>query len=421
MPSRTGLIAATGAAALALLTTLTAPEASAASESCRDLDTPVTVAGQSLQVHAQRCDPADGTETVLVLVPGSTYDHSYWDFPYRPDTYSFRKAMNDAGYATVAVDRLGTGASSKPLSATVSATTQAEAVHQVISSLRDRGGPDDGYRKVVLGGHSLGSTITNIEASTYRDVDGVLLTGFTNNYNVPGVTNFFASLYPAAVDRQLTGRGLDPGYLTTRPGVRESAFFAPGPVDPAVIAADEEGKDVLSVVEAPDGATVGTVTTLSRNIDAPTMIANGQRDSVYCGSLGSVGGIDCQDAASLARDERPYFSPAAIPMSCGVRGTRSTWSRTPRTTRTPSSGGSTRRSPRADPTSPLALTLSCMTPAHDLVAVLRPTPGPRVLHRVRAAPGELARLQLRLRTPGRPRRRAPRNALGTEHDGSGRT
>lgn len=311
MASRTGPIAATGAAALALLTTLTAPEVAAASESCRDLDTPVTVAGQSLRVHAQRCDPAGGAETVLVLVPGSTYDHSYWDFPYRPGTYSFRKAMNDAGYATVAVDRLGTGASSKPSSTTVSATTQAEAVHQVISSLRDRGGPDDGYRKVVLGGHSLGSVITNIEASTYRDVDGVLLTGFTNNYNGPGVTNFFASLHPAAVDRQLAGRGLDPGYLTTRPGMRESAFFAPGPVDPAVISADEEGKDVLSATEAPDGATVGTVTTLSRNIDAPTMIANGQRDSVYCGSLGSIGRIDCRDAASLARDEQPYFSPAA--------------------------------------------------------------------------------------------------------------
>lgn len=282
-----------------------------AGESCRTLDSPVRVLGQDVTMSGTLCTPRGNARTVMVLVPGSTYNQTYWDFPYKPQTYSFRSAMNSAGYATLTVDRLGTGGSSKPLSATVTASVQANAVHQVIQRLRNGSSGAGSFDKVVIGGHSLGSTITNIEAATYRDVDGVLLTGFTNNYNLPGLTNFFASLYPAALDARLGKRGLDTGYLTTRPGARKSAFYAPGPVEPGVLATDERTKDVLSLGEGTDGVTLGTLTTISRKINAPTMIANGQRDAVYCGTLGELGRISCQDARSLARDEDPYFGPAA--------------------------------------------------------------------------------------------------------------
>lgn len=119
--------------------------------------------------------------------------------------------MNRAGYSTVSVDRLGTGQSSKPLSGAVTAAAEADAMHQVVTALRRGSAGTRSYSKVVIGGHSLGSTVTNTEASTYRDVDAVLLTGFTNNYNPAGLARFFASLYPAATDPALAGRGIDPG------------------------------------------------------------------------------------------------------------------------------------------------------------------------------------------------------------------
>lgn len=278
--------------------------------SCHAVDVPVSVLQQNLRIHGTLCVPNESS-TVTLLVPGSTVNGTYWDFPYKPEKYSFRQSMNNAGYATLAIDRLGTGASSSPPSPMVLANVQALAMHQVVTALREGtiGGP---FRKIIIGGHSDGSAVTNLEASTYRDVDGVLLTGFTNNLNVPNVLlNFFASLYPAQLDPRLSSRGVDSGYVTTRPGLRETALHAPGPVDPDVLATSEQTKDVLSLPEASDAIGIGVLSTVSRNINAPTMIANGQRDALFCGTAGEAGRISCSDADTLAKQESPYFSPEA--------------------------------------------------------------------------------------------------------------
>ena len=54
-------------------------------------------------------------QLVQLLVHGATYDHSYWDFPYQPGTYSYVKAMAKAGYATFIFDRIGNGESDHSL------------------------------------------------------------------------------------------------------------------------------------------------------------------------------------------------------------------------------------------------------------------------------------------------------------------
>ena len=101
--------------------------------SCQDLSVPVSVLGTPQTMSGRLCTPA-GANTVQVLVPGGTYNSTYWDISYTPEIRSFRLAMNNAGYATLTVDRLGTGHSSKPPSALLTASTQAEAVHQVIQT-----------------------------------------------------------------------------------------------------------------------------------------------------------------------------------------------------------------------------------------------------------------------------------------------
>jgi hypothetical protein len=57
-----------------------------------------------------------------VLIPGGTYNSSYCDIGFLVEGHSFRQAMNKAGYASFALDRLGTGKSVKPLSTLVTAT-----------------------------------------------------------------------------------------------------------------------------------------------------------------------------------------------------------------------------------------------------------------------------------------------------------
>jgi pimeloyl-ACP methyl ester carboxylesterase len=274
--------------------------------SCQDLDIPVTVAGVPLTMYGRLCVPA-GATTVQILVPGGTYNSTYWDISYTPETRSFRLAMNKAGYATLAVDRLGTGRSSMPLSATLTATAQALALHDVVTAMRS-GSLGPKFDKVVIGGHSIGSAMAMIEAGMFRDVDGVLITGMTHKMNLITVVPVLGNMIPAILDPTLTRGGLDPAYLTTSRGTRFSAFHEPGPKVPEVERHDESTKDVFAVTEAVDTLVLTNVLIpYSRLINVPVMIVTGD-DRHYCGPpIGS----DCSSAEALLQSEAPFYSPAA--------------------------------------------------------------------------------------------------------------
>ncbi|MFC0436864.1 alpha/beta fold hydrolase [Kutzneria buriramensis] len=230
----------------------------------------------------------------------------YWDPTLTPETNSFRLAMNEAEYATLALDRLGTGASSTPPSVSLTAVTDADVVHQVVQAIR-RGEVGSQFDKVILGGHSLGSAITVLEAGTYHDVDGVLITGLAHHINPPGDLTVFGSFVPVTLDPAMAQRGLDPGYLTTRAGTRYQAFQAPGPDIPEVVAYDEATKDVVAPAELLDAAALTTILPYTLRITVPALVVLGGGDSLLCGPLAT----DCSSSAGLLASEAPYYSAAA--------------------------------------------------------------------------------------------------------------
>ncbi|GAA4523679.1 alpha/beta hydrolase [Amycolatopsis samaneae] len=302
-PRRAGTVVLT-VLAVALLA---APaRATAPVTSCREVAVPVAVpllGGQT--VRGTLCVP-EGARVVQVLIPGATFNRAYWDYD-APGVRSYRRAMNDAGYATLAMDRLGSGRSSRPLGALLTSTGQAIAAHQVIQALRS-GALGQRFDKVISGGHSLGSVINMIEASTFGDVDGVLITDMTHRLNVVPTLPVFASLIPVALDPRLSRRqGLDPAYLTTRDGTRYDSFQKPGPYNPAAARLDEETKDVVAAGEVVDAAAFGVVVPVTRGITVPVMLVMGEYDPVFCGALAT----DCSTAEGLLRTEGPYYSPAA--------------------------------------------------------------------------------------------------------------
>jgi pimeloyl-ACP methyl ester carboxylesterase len=256
-------------------------------------------------LHGVLCAP-NGARTVEVLIPGGTYNSSYWDIGFQPETHSFRLAMNNAGYATFALDRLGTGKSAKPLSVLVTATTQADAAHEAVQALR-HGTLGPRFDKVIVGGHSIGSAMAMIEAGTYRDVDGVLVTGFTHRMNYLTVAPTLVKMVPSLLDAKLGSRGEDPGYVTTLPGTRYEDFHTPGPYVAGAIDNDESTKDVFALTEAVDTIALNSVVIpISRHITAPVLIVQGD-DPNFCGPpLGD----DCSSAPALHDSEAPFF-PAA--------------------------------------------------------------------------------------------------------------
>jgi pimeloyl-ACP methyl ester carboxylesterase len=306
---------------------------------CRPVQVPVTLTDggeRQAWLAGDVCYPTNAVASlagaVQVLVSGTAYGRSYWDFPYQPDTYSYVRAATRAGYTTFNFDRIGIGASTRPLSTQVSIPTNAATIHQAVSQLR--AGAIDGihYGRVVIVGHSLGSLIAWYEAGTYHDVDAVVASGILHTFNALGVARFVTTLYPAALDPRFFGSIIDPGYLTTLPGTRAASFYYPPNTDPAVVASDEALKETATAPEAAgvfaqelpgvlrplsepmcallptlcDGIASSVVYGITRSINVPVLEVVGQYDALLCG--GSGGANQCSDVGTVRQDESAYFS-----------------------------------------------------------------------------------------------------------------
>jgi Serine aminopeptidase, S33 len=121
-------------------------------------------------------EPAGAPRAVFVCWPGGSYDRRYWQFDAVPG-YSFAEHMTAQGFAVVAADHLGVGASSAPADVdAVNLDAMARAAGALATAVRDRlpGAP-------LLGvGHSLGGCITIITQALLGSYDGVASLGFTH-------------------------------------------------------------------------------------------------------------------------------------------------------------------------------------------------------------------------------------------------
>ena len=257
-------------------------------------------------IRGRLCLPAGAPpRTVQVLLHGATYSSVYWDFPYQPAKYSYVHAMLAAGYATLNIDRLGFGASSHPPSMLVTMQTGAHAVHQVIQAARN-GSLGPRFDHVILVGHSMGTVLAWLEAATYHDIDGLIATGNTHRISLRNASDISLNLYPASLDPGFAHAGLDPGYLTTRPGSR-TFFYQPSDADPNVIAVDEATKDTVPLTEFLTYQFEVFASGDASRINVPVLTAVGQYDRLMCGTDAT----NCSTASTLLAAEAPFYSPAA--------------------------------------------------------------------------------------------------------------
>ncbi|BCL32544.1 alpha/beta fold hydrolase [Streptomyces aurantiacus] len=278
---------------------------------CYEVQVPVSVKkiGRA-HIYGELCRPRQPTrtsKTVQLLVPGSTYNHSYYDMPVKSARYSYvSKALAD-GFSTFDIDRLATGRSTLPPSSQYTLDSGTEAIHQVITKLRAGEIKNRAFDKVVWVGHSLGSSMAWSQAAKYDDdVDAFVLTGMSHvvrdeepSDEGPGEDVQFE--IRAMDDPKFHGRISDPGYLTTNAGMRQFFYYVPN-ADPAVIEADERLKDVSTAADS-DSANLPPAQSPSRSIKVPTLLVVGDKDQ-YC-TPGT-----CTPESMLA-NERPYYSDKA--------------------------------------------------------------------------------------------------------------
>ena len=290
---------------------------------CHDYTVPVALAsGQpaNYSVWGELCatpaEMAAGT-TVQLLIHGATYTHVYWDFGTTDGIrYSYARDLAAAGIPTFAIDQLGAGNSSQPPSADITIQVAAFADHQVVQALLTGGVGGVQFGKVVLVGHSFGSIAGSLEAATYHDVAGVILTGIAHSQpSFPVQAE--QDLYPAIDDPMFANSGLDPGYLTTVPGTRGYLFYNLRDAGSAVITADEASKGVISGTEFGTGLPVQT-SPITNQITVPVLIVDGSKDQIDCGPQVGGGTYDCSSGAAIAQQEAPYYAAAAQLRACVV-------------------------------------------------------------------------------------------------------
>lgn len=299
------LATAAAVAAVAAMTVPAAPATAAGGTVCQSVTVPVT-AGLIVgaHVHGVLCTPPNPNGDLQVLVSGATYDWWYFNGEGVAAS-SYMAAANQAGTTTLAIDPLGTGQSTRPLSTLLTGAEQASAIHQVIQAAR--AGRLDGvlHQRVILVGHSMGSMDTILTADAYPDdVDGVVLTGFTHLLSATNVAAaFLGPLRPAFLEGFSR---VDPGYLTTVPGSRLTLFGSPGNEDPAVAAGDEAHRDVLSTVEIGDTLALSLLPTSSLAIRVPVLLVDGSADTLFCGPLT----LGCNTSTDLYAHESGDFTRA---------------------------------------------------------------------------------------------------------------
>jgi pimeloyl-ACP methyl ester carboxylesterase len=287
--------------------------AQARSWECEPVDVPVTVPGTpDAKVHGELCMPVNSEpKSVHLLVPGSTMTHVYYDWPQEAGRYSYVERALAAGHATLSVDRIGSGQSTRPPSAQITLEVGADTLHEVITWLREGRSPGQTFERVVWVGHSLGSIYAWVEAARHQDVDAFVLTSMTHKLKPSFAPEVGNSYYPASQDPKFADSGYDPGYVTTKPGSRPASFFHTPGADPKVVELDERLKNTTSGVELNQAVGLITAppaeTAPSRQIKVPTLLVLGERDAFFCGA---PDGIACTKEGVL-NSEAPYYSPEA--------------------------------------------------------------------------------------------------------------
>lgn len=329
-------------AALATAATMMVPGVAAASDdctACARVEIPVTIGGVDGSIVGVLSVPP-GATSVQVLVHGWTYNRLYFDSPYEPDRYSYARAANRAGYATLILDRPGSGCSIHPLSLFTGVDVQVDAVHRAIQALRS-GNLGHEFDKVILVGHSLGSIISATTAGRHPDdVDALITTAYSHAVNsVYAFPTILGRDYLAAGDKQFASLKLDPLYMTSIPGARYTFYrfqYNGAPIegiggrddtttgaytllnaDPGMVAADDKYmRDTGTLTQF---ATALPTLLINETVDfnKPVLAVNGDHEPFFCG----VGASDCTSNQGIVDFESQYYAPGTKVHGYSVPGT----------------------------------------------------------------------------------------------------
>ncbi len=238
----------------------------------------ITVADPRAAGRARRCAaaltvPADVRGALHILVHGATYNRWYWDPDIALEEHSYVRAAARRGYATVNIDRIGSGRSDHPDGEELSLDLHAATVNSIAHLARAGRLAGLGWDSVVAVGHSVGTYVVMKALNGQHALDAAILTGISHQRTD---ADPIGMNIPAVDDRQFAQRNVT-GYFAVPAEVRANFYYLPT-TDEKVLLADQRHRDVVGV-----GDLHGVAGVVGNPCDAavPVCVAVGTRDWMF--------------------------------------------------------------------------------------------------------------------------------------------
>jgi pimeloyl-ACP methyl ester carboxylesterase len=120
---------------------------------------------------------------VTLYMHGLGLGEWFWNFPpVSSVNYALQQAR--AGHTSVTIDRIGYGASGHPDGNRSCIGSQADVAHQIVQALKNGTytlgvGKAKKYKRIALAGHSAAGEIAILEAYSYKDINALVVVGFS--------------------------------------------------------------------------------------------------------------------------------------------------------------------------------------------------------------------------------------------------
>jgi pimeloyl-ACP methyl ester carboxylesterase len=259
-------------------------------------------------------DPGTPVRDAVIAVPGGNYTRWYWHAdPAVLPGYSCAEYLAERGHVVVAIDNLGTGASSRPKGIVPTAETLAAVIDLVAREVRAR--TQDGRLAPDLAavpspqlagiGHSMGGMLTQIVQATYGTYDRIGILGYTalTPPDLAGVPIAERVAERMADRRERWAGAEEVDYIKQDLTTLRDRFHGPF-VDDELVAIDTAHATNIPVQCSASAAVHGYTTELVAKITVPVFIGLGEHDI-------SFAPYKEPEAYSSSRDITLYILPSA--------------------------------------------------------------------------------------------------------------